>query len=90
LICANRSYAILAYEHLQIEGRLPGPNAMPVLSLDRPVMRFADMARGFGVEAVTVDSAEGLDDALAAAAKRRGPFLIEAAMAPMALPPKAP
>ena len=90
VICANRSYAILAYEHLQIEGRLPGPNAMPVLSLDRPVMRFADMARGFGVEAVTVDSAEGLDDALAAAAKRRGPFLIEAAMAPMALPPKAP
>jgi thiamine pyrophosphate-dependent acetolactate synthase large subunit-like protein len=37
-----------------------------------------------------VDSAEGLDDALAAAARRRGPFLIEAAMAPMALPPKAP
>ena len=90
VICANRSYAILAYEHLQIEGRLPGPRAMPVLSLDRPAMRFADLARGFGVEAVTVDSAEALDDALAAAGKRRGPFLIEAAMAPMMLPPKAP
>jgi acetolactate synthase I/II/III large subunit len=90
VICANRSYAILAYEHLQIEGRLPGPRAMPVLSLDRPAMRFADLARGFGVEAVTVDSAEALDDALDAAGKRRGPFLIEAAMAPMMLPPKAP
>jgi len=33
---------------------------------------------------------QGIDDALAAAAKRRGPLLIEAAMAPMALPPKAP
>ena len=90
VICANRSYAILAYEHLQIEGRLPGPRAMPVLSLDRPAMCFADLARGFGVEAVTVDSAEALDDALAAAGKRRGPFLIEAAMAPMMLPPRAP
>ncbi len=90
VICANRSYAILAYEHLQIEGRLPGPQAMPVLSLDRPALRFTELARGFGVEAVTVDSAEALDDALAAAATRRGPFLIEAAMAPLALPPKAP
>jgi len=90
VICANRSYAILAFEHLQIEGRMPGPKAMPVLSLDRPAMSFVDLARGFGVEAVTVTSAEALDDALAGAAKRRGPFLIEAAMAPMALPPRAP
>lgn len=90
VICANRSYAILAYEHLQIEGVLPGPRAMPVLSLDRPAVRFADLARGFGVEAVTVDTAEALDDALAAAGARRGPLLIEAVMAPMALPPRAP
>jgi len=88
VICANRSYAILAYEHLQIEGKLPGPRAMPVLSLDRPAIGFADLARGFGVEAVTVDSAEALDDALAAARDRRGPFLVEAVMAPMELPPK--
>jgi acetolactate synthase-1/2/3 large subunit len=59
-----------------------------VLSLDRPPIGFADLARGFGVEAVTVDSAEALDDALAAATARRGPFLIEAVMAPMELPPK--
>jgi acetolactate synthase-1/2/3 large subunit len=88
VICANRSYAILAYEHLQIEGKLPGPRAVPVLSLDRPPIGFADLARGFGVEAVTVDSAEALDDALAAAPARRGPFLVEAVMAPMELPPK--
>jgi len=88
VICANRSYAILAYEHLQIEGKLPGPRAVPVLSLDRPAMAFASLARGFGVEAVTVDSAEALDDALAAGQARRGPFLIEAVMAPMALPPR--
>jgi acetolactate synthase-1/2/3 large subunit len=90
VICANRSYAILAYEHLQIEGCLPGPNAMPVLSLDRPPMRFVELARGFGVEAVTVGDAAALDDALAAAIKRRGPMLIEAVMAPMSLPPRAP
>jgi len=87
VICANRSYAILAYEHLQIEGRPPGPRALPVLSLDRPAIGFADLARALGVEAVTVHSAEALDDALGAAAGRRGPFLVEAVMAPMALPP---
>lgn len=87
VICANRSYAILAYEHLQIEGRPPGPRALPVLSLDRPAIGFADLARALGVEAVTVHSAEALDDALAAAAGRRGPFLVEAVMAPMALSP---
>jgi acetolactate synthase-1/2/3 large subunit len=51
-------------------------------------MNFAEIARGFGVEAVTVDSAEALDDALVSAMKRRGPMLIEAVMAPMSLPPK--
>jgi acetolactate synthase-1/2/3 large subunit len=86
VICANRSYAILAYEHLQIEGRPPGPRALPVLSLDHPAIGFAALARGFGVEAETVDTAEALDAALAAAAMRRGPFLIEAVFAPMALP----
>jgi acetolactate synthase-1/2/3 large subunit len=81
VICANRSYAILAYEHLQIEGRPPGPNAWPVLSLDRPTLDFVQLARGFGVEAVAVDTAEALDDALGAAVARRGPFLIEARFA---------
>ena len=86
IICANRSYAILAYEHLQIEGRPPGPRALPVLSLDQPPLGFSSLARGFGVEAQTVDTAEALDAALAAAATRRGPFLIEAVFAPMSLP----
>ncbi|MGB5132722.1 MAG: acetolactate synthase large subunit [Steroidobacteraceae bacterium] len=86
IICANRSYAILAYEHQQIEGRPPGPRALPVLSLDRPALGFAALARGFGVEAQTVDTAEALDAALAAATARRGPFLIEAEFAPMTLP----
>ncbi len=82
VICANQSYAILAYEHLQIEGRPPGPNAWPVLSLDRPALDFVSLARGFGVEATAVDTAEALDDALGAATARRGPFLIEARVAP--------
>jgi thiamine pyrophosphate-dependent acetolactate synthase large subunit-like protein len=57
-----------------------------VLSLDHPAIGFAALARGFGVDAETVDTAEALDAALAAAATRRGPFLIEAVFAPMALP----
>jgi acetolactate synthase-1/2/3 large subunit len=86
VICANRVYAILAYEHLQIEGRPPGPRALPVLSLARPAIGFAELARGFGIEAVSVASAEALDDALDAAGRRRGPFLVEAVFEPMALP----
>ena len=86
IICANRSYAILAYEHLQIEGRPPGPRALPVLSIDQPVLGFTALARGLGVESQSVDTAEALDAALAAATTRRGPFLIEAVFAPMALP----
>ncbi len=86
IICANRSYAILAFEHLQIEGRPPGPRALPVLSLDQPALSFTALARGFGVEAQTVDTAEALDAALAEAGTRRGPFLIEAVFAPMVLP----
>ena len=86
VICANRSYAILAYEHLQIEGRPPGPRALPLLSLDRPIIGFAELARGFGVAAVTVDTAEALDAALESATARRGPCLIEAVFEPMTLP----
>ena len=86
IICANRSYAILAYEHLQIEGRPPGPRALPVLSIDQPALGFTALARGLGVESQTVDTAEALDAALATATARRGPFLIEAVFAPMALP----
>lgn len=86
IICANRSYAILCYEHLQIEGCPPGPRALPVLSLDRPAIGFAALARGFGVEAISVDTARALDDALVAAAGRRGPFLIKAVFEPANLP----
>ena len=86
IICANRSYAILAYEHLQIEGRPPGPRRCRCCRSINRRSGFAALARGFGVEAQTVDTAEALDAALAAAVARRGPFLIEAVFAPMTLP----
>ena len=86
VICANHRYAILVNEHLQIEGRAPGPRAWPLMSLEGPAISFAALARGFGVEAVTVATAEALADALTAALARRGPFLIEAQMV---VPPSA-
>lgn len=52
--------------------------ALPVLALDRLAIRFAELARGFGLEAVEVDSAEALDDVLGAAMAHGGPMLIEA------------
>jgi acetolactate synthase-1/2/3 large subunit len=87
VICANRRYAILAHEHQQIEGIPPGPRALPVLSLDRPTLGFVDLARGLGVEALSVATAEELDAALARAARHRGPLLIEAVFADRAAAP---
>ncbi|MEM9290007.1 MAG: thiamine pyrophosphate-dependent enzyme [Pseudomonadota bacterium] len=49
-----------------------------MLGLGDPRLDFCAMAKGMGVPAVRVDTAEALDDALARAAKAPGPQLIEA------------
>uniref|UniRef100_UPI0019530172 thiamine pyrophosphate-dependent enzyme n=1 Tax=Stenotrophomonas maltophilia TaxID=40324 RepID=UPI0019530172 len=46
-------------------------------ALGDPDLDWVSLARGMGVEATRVDTAEAFADVFAAAAKRKGPFLIE-------------
>ncbi len=57
VIFANRSYQILRGELTNVGVQNPGPRAVDMLSLDRPVIDWVQLARGMGVEAVRVEEA---------------------------------
>jgi acetolactate synthase-1/2/3 large subunit len=78
VILANRSYATLHGEMKNVGVQEPGRNARRMLDLEEPYLDWAHLARGMGVEAVSVDTVEGFARALQDGLKRRGPFLIEA------------
>ena len=78
VIYANRAYKILEGELRGVGAPDPGPNAQRMLRLDDPAVDWVSVARGFGVEAVRVDTIAGFVDALRAGLGRSGPFLIEA------------
>lgn len=78
IILANRSYATLHGEMKNVGVLEPGRNARRMLDLQEPHLEWVPLARGMGVDAVSVDTIEGFADALCAGLKRRGPFLIEA------------
>lgn len=77
IILANRSYEILKGE-LRRVGANPGRTALDMLDLRRPELDFVALARGMGVEAMRVDDAAALCDAIRAAVREPGPVLIEA------------
>ena len=76
LIWSNRAYATLKIELAKV-GASEGPKAKKLLSLDGPAMDWVSLARGYGVEAVRVETLESFIAALSAALQRPGPFLIE-------------
>ena len=80
LVFANRRYAILRGELARVGANEAGENAARMLDLDDPALDWVSLAKGFGVEGLRVDTAEALDDALAAAMTRKGPILIEMVM----------
>jgi acetolactate synthase-1/2/3 large subunit len=51
-----------------------------MLSLDKPALDWVKLAEGQGVEAVSCDTAEAFDTALARAIAANVPVLIEAVM----------
>lgn len=77
LIFANRSYQILRGELTNVGVQNPGPRAIDMLSLDRPDLDWVAMAKSMGVEGVAVQTAEGLEDALADGLERPGPYLVQ-------------
>jgi acetolactate synthase-1/2/3 large subunit len=76
VILANRGYQILAIELARTGIVEPGPGCRSLTDFD-PVPNWAQLARGFGVPAVTVEDAEGLWRELDRALAEPGPHLIE-------------
>ncbi len=81
VVFVNRSYRILNIELARTGAGAPGPTAQHLLSLSDPSIDFAALASSMGVPSTTATTAEGFDDALAAAFADDGPYLIAAEIA---------
>lgn len=84
VVYANRAYDILRIELQRVGaeavGEGPGPKAAALLDLTGPTLDFVRIAKGMGVPARRVGTAEELGDALQWAFAEPGPHLIEAVM----------
>lgn len=78
VVFANRTYNILNMEFERTGSGEQGEKAHSMLSIGNPNLDWVDLAKGMGVEAVRVDTAEGFTAAFAAAMAQKGPRLIEA------------
>jgi acetolactate synthase I/II/III large subunit len=76
VILANRKYAILTTELVNIRARL-GPVAHDLFDLERPTIDWLQVAGAMGVEAARASSLEQFADLFGSSRKRAGPFLIE-------------
>ena len=77
LVFANRAYNILRGELAGVGGGPPGPRATDMLTLDRPVIDWAGLARSQGVPATRATDLVELAVQLSAAFAQRGPVLVE-------------
>lgn len=75
VICANRSYRILQMEMGSVS---KNDTSQRLLDISDPHLDWTNLAIGMGVDAVQVETAEGLYKALRAAVAEPGPHLIEA------------
>jgi len=78
IIFNNRSYAILNVELERVGAQGAGDKAKSQLDLSEPPIDFVALARGMGMSATSVSTAQGFNKALAAAFREPGPHLIEA------------
>jgi acetolactate synthase I/II/III large subunit len=81
VIYANRAYAILKQELANLGIKEPGRSALDMMDLGRPDLNWVRLAEGMGVEAERVSTMEAFNDVFRASLDRRGPFLIEVAIA---------
>jgi benzoylformate decarboxylase len=79
VICNNRSYRILKLNILQYwqEQQIPVHEFPASFDLCHPDIRFDDLARAMGVQAVRVETPEQIKPAIAQALFHNGPFLID-------------
>jgi len=80
VLCSNRAYRILQIEAARAGNVEPGPKLRGLTALEPPVLDWSALARGFGVPAVKVETADDLVKHLGHALSERGPSLIEAVL----------
>ncbi len=78
VVCANRLYRILQFELMRAGNYEPGPRARGLTDLSQPALDWVALAKGMGVPAVSVTTADQLCRALARSLAEPGPSLIEA------------
>lgn len=79
VICNNRSYRILKLNILQYwqEQQIPLHDFPPSFDLCHPELKFDELARAMGVQAVRVERPEQIESAISQALLHNGPFLID-------------
>jgi acetolactate synthase-1/2/3 large subunit len=77
IIFNNGSYVILNFELARVGAQNAGPRALAMLDLRDPALKWVDLARGMGVSAERVTTAEAFAGVLEGALRSRGPHLIE-------------
>jgi acetolactate synthase-1/2/3 large subunit len=77
LLCSNRAYRILQMEAARSGNTEPGRQARSLTELAPPEIGWAQIARGMGVNAARVETADDLVARLGDALKSDGPSLIE-------------
>ncbi len=77
VLCSNRAYRILQIEAARAGNVEPGPKLRGLTALEPPVLDWSALARGFGVPAVKVETADDLVIHHGRAHAERGPTLIE-------------
>jgi acetolactate synthase-1/2/3 large subunit len=87
VIFNNRRYGILELEFARTgaRGGRPGPNAASTLGIGSPDMDFVEMARGMGVQASRVATAEEFNARFEEAMREKGPRLIDALVPPVSM-----
>lgn len=80
IVLSNRVYGILAFEMRNLGLGEPQANARRMMEIDNPPLDWVALAKGMGAEGARAETAEQFRDVLAAALKRQGPFVIEAAI----------
>jgi acetolactate synthase-1/2/3 large subunit len=77
IVFANRKYQILLGEFDGVGAGHPGQRALDMLNLDRPALDWVALAKGMGVPARSVTTADEFNKALSDAMAEKGPKLIE-------------
>jgi acetolactate synthase-1/2/3 large subunit len=82
IILANGGYQILHMELAALGMPDAGHNARRMFDIAEPALDWVALARGHGVPGKRTETAEAFNAALGEAAATKGPYLIEAIVAP--------